>query len=95
MGFLKVSIAVQGPGDATKKLDDQEGPDKDDQQILMPSQVKKEFKQLKLRFIQAIDLPKVDLFGTIDAYIYVKYLGVEYQTKEVTADADTKIAAIE
>ena len=37
----------------------------------------------------------MDTFGTIDAYIYAQYLGVEYQTEVVTADPDTKIAPIE
>lgn len=60
---------MQGPGDEQVQLNDQSGPDNADQVMLMPAQIKKEFKQLKIRFIQAEKLPKMDTFGTIDAYI--------------------------
>ena len=59
----------------------------------MPAQIKKEFKQLKLRFIQAIDLPKMDMFGTIDAYIFLEFLGREYKTQVVKAD-EAKVCAV-
>ena len=85
-GYLKISVAVQGPGDNQVQLKDQVGPDKEDSQILMPAQVKKEFKQLKIRFIQATNLPKLDTFGTIDAYMKIMYLGKEIKTEPVTAD---------
>ena len=50
-GNLKISMAVQGPGDEQVQLSDQAGPDSVDQVVLMPAQIKKEFKQLKIRFI--------------------------------------------
>ena len=59
-GYLQVSIAVQGPGDEQVQLDDQIGPEAADQAVMMPAQIKKEFKQLKLRFITAEKLPKMD-----------------------------------
>ena len=37
----------------------------------------------------------MDTFGTIDAYLFMNYLGKEYKTEPVTADADTKICAME
>lgn len=55
-GNLKISISVQGPGDEQVQLNDQSGPDASDA-VLMPAQIKKEFKQLKIRFIQAQQLP--------------------------------------
>lgn len=92
-GYLQVSIAVQGPGDEQVQLDDQTGPEAADQAVMMPAQIKKEFKQLKLRFIQAENLPKMDYFGTIDAYIMTKFQGKKLKTKAVTAKND--VAAIE
>ena len=72
-GNLKISIAVQGPGDEQVQLNDQSGPDSAGDEVMMPAQIKKEFKQLKIRFIQAEKLPKMDTFGTIDAYITGKF----------------------
>ena len=92
-GYLQVSIAVQGPGDEQVQLDDQIGPEAADQAVMMPAQIKKEFKQLKLRFITAEKLPKMDMFGTIDAYIKTKFMGKTLKTKAVTAKND--VAPIE
>ena len=50
-GNLKISIAIQGPGDEQVQLSDQAGPDSIGDVVLMPAQIKKEFKQLKIRFI--------------------------------------------
>ena len=50
---------------------------------MMPAQIKKEFKQLKIRFIQAQKLPKMDTWGSIDAYIKGKYQGKLLKTKAV------------
>lgn len=54
----------------------------------MPAQIKKEFKQLKIRFIQAVKLPKMDTFGTIDCYIEGKFNGKGYKTTAVKARND-------
>ena len=59
----------------------------------MPAQIKKEFKQLKIRFVQAEKLPKMDTFGTIDAYIKGKFQGKKIRTVAVTAKND--VCAIE
>jgi len=90
---LKISIAVQGPGDEQIQLKDQEGPDKPGQQVLMPAQIKKEFSQLKIRFIQAQHLPNLDIMGTIDAMITTEFFGKKWKTKATTAKDN--IAAIE
>lgn len=82
-GNLKISIAVQGPGDEQVQLSDQSGPDSADAAVLMPAQIKKEFKQLKLRFIQANNLPKMDTFGTIDAFVCGKFNGKLIRTVAV------------
>mmetsp|Transcript_40372 Transcript_40372/g.52910 ORF Transcript_40372/g.52910 Transcript_40372/m.52910 type:complete len:170 (+) Transcript_40372:543-1052(+) len=92
-GNLKISIAVQGPGDEQVQLNDQAGPDSIGSVVLMPAQIKKEFKQLKIRFITAEKLPKMDTFGSIDAYVFGKFQGKKIRTTAVTAKND--IAAIE
>jgi len=92
-GNLKISIAVQGPGDEQVQLNDQTGPDSIGEVVLMPAQIKKEFKQLKIRFIQGEKLPKMDMFGTIDAFIQCKFNGKEMRTPAATAKND--VAAIE
>jgi len=35
---------------------------------MIPPTIKKEFKQLKIRFLQAEKLPILDLIGTIDLF---------------------------
>ena len=59
----------------------------------MPAQIKKEFKQLKIRWLCAEKLPNMDTFGTIDAYISGKFQGKKIRTKAVKARND--VAAIE
>jgi len=40
-------------------------------EIMMPPSIRKEYKQLKIRFLKAEKLPNLDsfTFGTIDAYV--------------------------
>ena len=63
----------------------------------MPASIKKEFKQLKIRFIQADKLPKMDMGvmgmgGGIDAYMWTKYQNKVMKTKPITSSSD--VAAI-
>jgi hypothetical protein len=51
----------------------------------MPASIRKEYKQLKIRYVKAEKLPKMDVLGTIDAYIQTVYLKKKLQTKVVTA----------
>lgn len=51
---------------------------------MMPASIKKEFKQLKFRFVKAEKLPKMDQFGTIDAYIQTVFFKKKLKTKAVT-----------
>ena len=55
-GLLKASFSVQGPNDEQSKLEPQVGPDTAEV-ILMNSQLKRTFKQLKLSILQCHDLP--------------------------------------
>ena len=51
--YLKLSIAIQGPGDEQVALNDQAGLENtENQEIMMPASIKKEFKQIKFRFIK-------------------------------------------
>ena len=67
--YLKLSISVAGPGDEQVSLNDELGPEKADAMVMMPPSIKKQFKQIKFKFIKGEKFPKMDTFGTIDAYI--------------------------
>lgn len=84
--YLKIAISVAGPGDEQVQLNDETGPNIDDQEIMMPPSIRKEYKQLKLRFIKAEKLPLMDSysFGTIDAYVQTTYMKKKLKTKPVT-----------
>lgn len=55
---------------------------------LIPAQIKKQFKQLKVRFIQADKLPQMDNWGSIDFYVLAKFQGKEVRTDSVKAQGD-------
>ena len=39
---------------------------------------------MKIRFLLAEYLPKMDMLGTLDAYFFMEYAGVHYKTEVVT-----------
>jgi hypothetical protein len=83
-GYLQLSISVQGPEDNAIKLSDQVAlHDTSDESILMPSSIKKEYKQLSISIVEAQDLPKMDTLGSIDAYVQLVYNDHKYKTKVV------------
>jgi len=100
-GNLKVSISVQGPGDEQVQLNESTGPEDPNQTVMMPATIKKEYKQLKIRFITATGLPRMDTGflggGTIDAFIRTKFQGREMNTNPKTAifEKGINIASIE
>ena len=55
----------------------------------MPPSVEKRYKQLYFKFIKAENLPKMDMFGTIDAYIYLNHKDDNLRTKTVTMEETT------
>jgi hypothetical protein len=68
--YLRLGISVTGPGDDQVALNDDTGPaNADEQEVMMPASIKKQYKQLKIRFIKGEKFPKMDIGGTIDAYI--------------------------
>lgn len=86
-GSLVVSINVQGPGDEATELKMGSTKDWDENQIIMPSSVKKEYKQIYLNIYQATHLPKMDYqlvgTGTIDAYLKLFYHGKKLKSKVI------------
>jgi len=50
----------------------------------MPPSIKKDFKQVKFRFLKAEKLSKMDRFGTIDAYLTTTFHKKKLKTKTVT-----------
>ena len=88
-GYITVSINVQGPGDEATQLE--MGTDKQvaEKAPLMPSSVKKKYKQIYIRIFRGENLPIMDkamLYGegSIDAYLVVKYGQGKLKTKVVT-----------
>jgi hypothetical protein len=84
---LKVSISVAGPGDEQIQLTEDKGgvDDTDSSTIMMPPSIKKQYKQLYFRIFKAEKLPKMDRFGTIDAYIETTYFKNKLKTTVITA----------
>ena len=65
--------------------DDKSGVDNSgDDNILMPASIKKQYKQLYFRIFKAEKLPKMDRFGTIDAYISTSFFKQTLKTEVVT-----------
>ena len=56
-----------------KLTDDQGVENSEESQVMMPSSIKKEYKQVVISFIEAQKLPKMDTFGSIDAFIQTKF----------------------
>jgi len=50
----------------------------------MPASIKKQFKQLYFRIFKAEKLPKMDTFGTIDAYLQTTFFKQSLKTNVVT-----------
>ena len=96
-GYLKLSISVTTKGDETIQISEDSGaPDKNDQAIMMPPQIKPQYYQIRIRFFRAEKLPMMDnnLLGkgvSIDAYLTCKYLSHKLQTDVLTAKEGEKI----
>jgi Ca2+-dependent lipid-binding protein len=49
----------------------------------MPASIRKDQKQLEVTIMQAEHLPKMDMIGTIDAYVSAAFQKQKYKTKTV------------
>ena len=59
------------------------------EEIMMPPSIRKEYKQIKIRFMKFEKLPKMDTFGTIDAYVTMDFFKKKLKTKVVKQKKDT------
>lgn len=50
----------------------------------MPASIKKQYKQLYFRIFKGEKLPKMDRFGTIDAYISTTFFKQTLKTNVIT-----------
>lgn len=50
---------------------------------MMPASIKKQYKQLIFRIYRGRKFPKMDMFGTIDAYIKTTFMGQTLKTKVI------------
>ena len=80
---MKIAISITGPGDDQVAINDQTG-SQNDEDVMMPPSIKKVYKQLKMRFVKGEKFPKMDMGGTIDAYIKTQYLKKKIKTTAVT-----------
>lgn len=51
---------------------------------MMPASVKKQYKQLSISICEAHHLPKMDMMGGLDAYLYLDYNDFKYQSSVIT-----------
>ena len=88
-GFVGVSVNVQGPDDEAQELNMVSEKVLMEKPPLIPTAIKKKYKQAYLRFYYAQNLPIMDMdftagFGekpTIDAYAKVQYGSCKLKTK--------------
>ena len=83
---MKISINIAATGDDQVQLDeDKSGIDNTDgDSVMMPASIKKNYKQLYFRIYKAEKLPKMDRFGTIDAYMSTTFFKQTLKTEVVT-----------
>ena len=83
-GYLKISLAIQGPGDSSVKLTDTPIgtlEDSTNQEVMMPSSLRKDFKQLNITFVKGQYFSKMDGgSGWCDPYITTTFHKAKYTT---------------
>ena len=86
-GYLTVSIDIQGPGDKAVQLELGSDAEVALSEPLMPSSIKKSYKQLHFKLFRAENLPVMDLAmigeGSTDAYVQMSYGGKSLKSKYV------------
>jgi hypothetical protein len=85
-GYLKLGISVLGEGDSQVDLAVSEVGELKDVDMLLPPQIQPKACQLVVRVIKAEQLPKMDVGGTIDAYIECEFAGNKLKSKIIEAD---------
>jgi len=56
--------------------------------MMMPPSIKKSYKQMRFTIIRGEKFPKMDRWGTIDAYLKTKFMGQTLKTKVVKMKDD-------
>ena len=69
-------------------MSDPTGAEDPDQPVMMAASIKKKYKQIRMSLIQAQKLPKLDMLGTIDAYVTGEYAGQSLKSKTVTQKSE-------
>ena len=82
-GFIKASIAVQGPGDSSVRLVDATSTSEANESVMMPASIRKAQKQVNISILKAEKLPKMDTFGGIDAFFQTKWKKKWLKTRQV------------
>jgi hypothetical protein len=90
-GFVKISVSIHGAQDTPVLLAEDTN---DSENVIMPSAIKPQFKQLKLHFFMGEKLPKMDRAqkilgkevkeGKMDAYFTTEINGKRLKTSIIT-----------
>jgi len=88
-GYLKLSITVLGPRDASPAHDEKEEEDEESDgtdlqsMVLLPPSIKTEMQSLDVSVYRAENLPKMDAFGKCDGYAGVTFGGNKELVTEI------------
>ena len=96
--LLRVSVAVQGPGDPSVKLEGAQGFESTEKhQIMMPLSITRQYKEFSIGILTAQNLPKMDELFTrvmtsfdLNCFVRLKWMGKSMRTKTVDRSADAK-----
>lgn len=87
-GYLRLSISVLNDKDDRVEIN-VEKTDKADSQLVMPPQIRLKYKQLKIHFLEAQQLPDMDSwlntfkdkqYNECDAYVSIEFMGLKLNT---------------
>lgn len=95
--LLQVSVAIQGPGDSSVKLEEAQGFESpEDYKVIMPPSVTREYKQFTIGVLTAQNLPGMDDvvflndFCDLNAFVRLKWMGKRLRTKTFDRKASAK-----
>lgn len=96
-GFIKISCSCTGPKDEQIPLVEESNDEKqkikqlfsltslneDNEGVLLPPSIRNKGWQIEIELIKAENLVKMDIVGTIDAYVVFEFGGARYQSKAI------------
>ena len=90
-GMMKASISVASASDEQVRLEPQVGPDKTDS-MMMAAQLKRTFKQMKFRILEAQDLPTFGTFvKSLECYFKCQFGGGKPFKTNVVSMSDNRV----